>query len=256
MSIHINCPSCHTISSLTLSKLPAQIPVSTRPAFREHPSPTADLSDIPMDGVIRRAFAIAIREQEKTQNRMARHGHGHHISGHVVNPTYAGSPIQPIPHGQSEQVFWQNLGIPTRNKGDAHYAIHRAVLYAYDKGYDDAKKSRVKYHHFKQVLDEADRKEFAELRDRLGRERKDLTRTYIDGLTASQIRESIVEAVGARQRHHGGHRDRHARRHGDRSRARSHRRNRSPRRNYRNRERRFDDTDSSESYGDDDYDYP
>ena len=247
MSIHINCPSCHTISSLTLPKLPPQIPISTRPAFREHPSPIADLSDIPMDSVLRRACAI-IRDQEAAQNRMARHGRGHHISGHVVN--------QPIPHGQSEQAFWQNLGIPTRNKGDAQYAIHRAVLYAYDKGYDDAKKSRVKYLHFKQVLDEADRKEFAELKDRLGRERKDLTRTYIDGLTASQIRESIVEAVGARQRHHGGHRDRHARRNGDRSRARSHRRNPSPRRNYRNRERRFDDTDSSESYGDDDYDYP
>ncbi|KAK0513542.1 hypothetical protein JMJ35_003906 [Cladonia borealis] len=255
MSIHINCPNCHILSSLTLSKPSPQDPISTPPAFREHPSPTADLSDIPIDGAMLGPLAPELRRLAKAQQAMARHGHAYHFPGHAINPNYIGSPNLLTPYGQPQQINWEASGIPTRNDGGAQYAIHRAVEYAYDKGYQDAQKHKPKYDSFKQVLDEADKKESAELKDRLGHERRDLTRTYIDGLSISQIRDFLEHARGASQRHHGGHKAKHARKHRDRSKARSHHRNRSPRRNHRNRERRFEDTDSSESSDEDDYVY-
>ena len=254
MPIHINCPNCHILSSLTLSKLSAQVPISTRPAFREHPSPTPDLSDIPIDGAMVSSLAPGFRHLVKPQHHMARHGHSYHNPGHVLNPNYAGNLNQP--HGQPLQFSWDISGIPTRNDGEPQYAIHRAVQYAYDKGYQDGQRHIAKYNSFATVLKVADKKELDELKDRLMHEsRGDLTYDEIAGYTASQLREFIKEARRVRQRNQGGHKEKHARKHRDRSRARSHRRHRSPRRNHKNCGRRSEDTDSSESSDEDDYVY-
>lgn len=254
MSIHINCPNCHGISSLTFSKLSAQIPVSSRPSSREHPSPTANLSDIPIAGAMRHALPVQPRRRENAQYHIARHGHGYHLPGHMANPNYTGNLNLPIPHGQPQHFLWEGFGIPTRNDGDAQYAIHRAVKYAYDKGYQDSQKNISKYHSFTEVLKAADRKELDELKDRLVREgRGELTLGDIGGWSASQIRGSIKEAEGARRRNQGGHRESHDRKRREKRRAYSHHRYRSPRRNHKNREKRFEDTDSSESYNEGDH---
>ncbi len=149
-------------------------------------------------------------------------------------------------------------------KGGAQYAVYRAVQYAYEKGYKDAQKTRVHYHSFKKVLDETDKKDLDELKDRLDRESiGELTYTDIADLTASQIRELLEETKGGSQRYQGGHKEK---RHGirrDKSRTRSHH-PRSPRRNQKNRGKRFEDLrrrvrgdseDSSSSESDDEEDY-
>ena len=195
---------------------------------------------------------------------MAGHGRGYYIPGPVVNPNYTGNLNLPIPHGQPQQLSWEEFGIPTRNRGDPQYAIHRAVQYAYDQGYRDAQKSRVHYHSFKKVLEETDRKELDELKDRLVRERKEeLTLSDIGDYTASQIRELLKEARRASQRHQGGYKEKQDRKRRDKSRARSHR-PRSPRRNPKNRGKPYRDTcncvhgcseDSSSSGSDGEKDY-
>ena len=252
------------LSSLTLSKLSAQVPISTPSASRARPSLTADLSDTPIDGAMQHALPSDLRHRERAQHHMARHGHGYHIPGHVVNSNYTGNLNLSIPHGQPQQLSWERFGIPTRNNGDAQYAIHRAVQYAYDKGYRDAQKRRVHYHSFKKVLDETDRKELDELKDRLGRERiRELTFTDIGDFTASQIRELLKEAREASHRHQGGHKEKQDRKRRDKSRTRSHRA-RSPRRSQKTRGKRFEDIckcaygnteDSSTSESDDEDDY-
>ena len=254
MSIHFSCPNCHILSSLTLSKLSAQVPTTTRPAFREHSDPTANLSGIPIDG------AMEFRHLVKPQHPMAMHGHSYHMPGHVVIPNHAGSPNLHTPYRQSQQIPWEDLGIPTRNDGDAKYAIHRAVRYAYDQGYEDAKKSRKpKYYSLRKVLDEADSKELNELKDRLVLEHMgELTLAELNGSTASSLREFL----GPSQRHQIGKKGKQQCKHRDRSRARSlHPRN--PCRNHAHRGKRVEDarrcscgcedTDSSESYDGDDH---
>ena len=257
MSIHINCPNCHILSSLTLSKLSAQAPITTRPAFREHPDPTADLSDIPIDS------AMQFRHLVNPQHHMAMHGHSYHMPGHVVNPNYAGSPNLPTPYRQPQQINWERFGIPTRDDGDAKYAIHRAVRYAYDKGYEDAKKSKKgPYYSLRKVLEETDRKELDELKDRLVLERMgELTLASLSGSTASWLRE----VLGTSQRHEASHKGKQQRKHRDRSRARSHH-PRNPCHNHPHLGKRVEDarrcvcgncedTDSSESSDGDHYVY-
>ena len=262
MSIHINCPNCHITSSLTLPKFSAQIPILPRPSSGEHPSPTADLSDIPIEGAMRRPLPLELRHRENAQPHMARHGHRHRFPGPVVTPNH-GNPVLPPPHGQPQQFFWEGFGIPTRGNGDAQYAIQRAVQYAYEKGYEDARKGRERYHSFKKVLDETDRKESDELKDRLSHERQDLTRSYIGGLTASQIRGYLEEAQRGIRRHQTGHKENQNRRQRDRSRSCSRHHTRSPTHNQRNRGKRPEhsckwgcgnsgDTGSSESYDEND----
>ena len=264
MSIHIHCPNCHIISSLKLLELSAQVPIPLPSYSRERPSPTADLSEILIDGAMRRALTLDLRHRERAQHQMARHGHGYHVPGHLVNPNYTGHLKLPIPHGQPEQTFWEGFGIPTRAKGDAQYAIHRAVQYAYDQGYKDAQKRRVHYHSFKKVLDETDRKELLELKDRLVRERRgEVIYADIDGFTARQIRELLKEAEGGSQRQQVGHKAKRDHKRRDKSRARS-RRPRSPCRNQKNRGKGFGDIckcacgnseDSSTSESDDEEDH-
>ena len=266
MSININRPNCHIISSLMLSKLSAQVPISALPSSRGRQNPTADLSDIPIDVTMRRALPLDLPHRKRSQHQMARHGRGYHVPGYLVNLNYAGHPNLPILHGQPQQLSWEGFGIPTRNNGDAQYAIHRAIQYAYDKGYRDARKSRTHYHSFKKVLDETDRKELEELKDRLSRERiGEMRLTDIGDSTASQIRELLKEARWASQRHHGGHKENQDRTRRDKSRARSHY-PRNTRRNHKNSGKRFRDTckcacgnsedsSSSESYDEDDYAY-
>ena len=256
MSIHINCPNCHGISSLTFSKLSPQIPVSSRPSSREHPSPTADLSDIPIVGAMQYGLPVKLRHRGNAQHHVARHGHGHHFPSHMVNTNYTGNLNIPKPHGQPQHFLWEGLGIPTRTDGEAQYAIHRAVKYAYDKGYQDSQKTRSQYDSFTKVLDETDRKELDELKDRLVRERMgELTLGDIGGWSASKIRGSIKEAEGARRRDQGGHRENHDRKRREKRRPYSHHRYRSPRRNHKYRGKGFEDTDSSESYDEGDHVY-
>lgn len=252
MSIHINCPNRHILSSLKLAELSAQVPISTRAAPREHPSPTPDISDIPIDGAMRRVLPPELRHREKAQHYIAKHSHGHHFPGQVVNSNFAGSLNLPVPHDQSQQFPWEIFGILTRENGEARYAIHRAVQYAYEKGYEDARKSRGKYDSFKKVLDKTDNMESGELKDRLVRESNG-RQTYEDvvDLKTSRIRELLRNTRGAGQRHQGGHRERKDRKRRDKSRARSHH-HRSPRRNQRKRRNRSEDSNSS---GSDDEDY-
>ena len=241
MSIHINCPNCHIASSLALSKLSAQVPISAPPNSRERPSPTIDLSDIPIDGAMRRVLPLDLRHRDRAQNHMARHRCGYHVPGHLFNSCYTGHLNQPIPHGQPQQPFWEKFGIPTRDKDRAHYAIHRAVKYAYEKGYKDAQKSRDRYHSFRKVLDETDKKESNELKKRLGRETiGKLTDADIADLTASQIRELLEEAKGSIQKHQSGHKGKRDRIRRDKSRTRSHHAP-SPHRNQESRRRTFED---------------
>ena len=144
----------------------------------------------------------------------------------------------PIPQGQQQQVFWEGYGIKTREQGGAQYAIHRAVQYAYEKGYKDAHKRREYYYNLRKALNKADKEELDELKDRLGRESiGKMTHSENPDLTASQIRELLKEAKGSSQRHQGGHKEEGDRMRGYESRTRS-RRPRSPRRNEGNHWRR------------------
>lgn len=218
MSIHINCPNCHTTSSLTLSKLSAQVPTSDPRGYREHPGPAADLSDIAIES----AMLLGLRHRERAQFQMARHGRGFHVPGHLVKPNNTGHLNLPIPQGQPQKVIWEGFGITTREKGRAQYAIHRAVQHAYEEGYKDAQKKRGYHYSFRKALNKADKEELDELKDRLGRESIGMTYSEIGDLTASQIRELLKEARRPSQRHQGGHKEEGDRVRRSKSRTRGH----------------------------------
>ena len=173
------------------------------------------------------------RHRERPQFQMARHGRGYHVQGHLVKLNNTRHLNLPIPQGQPQQGFWEGYDIKTREYGGAQYAIHRAVEYAYEKGYNDAQKKREHYYSFQKALDNADKEELDELKDRLARESiGKRTFSEIADLPASQIRELLKEARGSSQRQPGGYKEEGDRMRGYESRTRSHR----PRSLHRNQE--------------------
>lgn len=181
---------------------------------------------------------LGLGHRARSQFQMARHGHGYHGRGRLVRLNNTGHLSLPIPQAQPQQVSWEGYGIKTRENGDAQYAIHRAVQYAYEKGYKDAYNKRGYHYSFQKALNKADKEELDELKDRLGRESiGKMTNSGTADPTASQIRELLKEARGSSQRHQGGYKEERdpMRRH--ESRTHSHR-PRSPRRDQRNHWRR------------------
>lgn len=151
---------------------------------------------------------LGLHRRERAEFQMARHGRGYNLPGHLVRLNKPGHPNQLIPNGQPRQVLWERYGIPTSVNGDAEYAIHRAVRFAYEKGYRDAQIDRGFHHSFEQVLEKADKEDFDELKDRLVYESKGrMTHTGAGGLTASLIRELLKEARGCSQKDQGGYKE-------------------------------------------------
>ena len=177
---------------------------------------------------------LGLRHRERPQFQGARHGRGYHVRGHLVKLDNNRHLNLPLPQGQPQQGFWEGYGIKTHENGGAQYAIHRAVHYAYEKGYNDAQKKRGHYDSFRKALNKADKEESDELKDKLGRESIGrMTDGVIADLTASQIRELLKEARGSSQRHQGGYKEEGDRMRGYESMTHSHR-PRSPRRNQDN----------------------
>ena len=180
---------------------------------------------------------LDLPHRERSQFQMARHGRGYHVRGHLVKLNNTRHLNLPLPQGQPQQGFWEGYGIKAHETGGAQYAIHRAVQYSYEKGYKDAQKRRGYHYSFQKALNQADKEELDELKDRLGRESiGKRTNSEIAVLPASQIRGLLEEAKGSSQRQQGGYKE------GDRmrgyeSRTRSHR-PQSPRRNQGNHWRR------------------
>ena len=151
---------------------------------------------------------LGLHQRERAGFQMARNGRGYNAPGRLVRLDKPVRPSQLIPNGQPQQVSWERYGIPTSLNSKAQYAIHRAVLYAYETGYKDAQKHREHYHGFQQALDKADQEEFNELKDRLVYESKgEMTNSRAAGLTASLIRELLQDAGGSSQRDQSGYKE-------------------------------------------------
>ena len=176
---------------------------------------------------------FGLHHQERAGFQVPRHGRGYNVPGHLVRLNNTGHLSQLIPNGQPQQVSWEGYEIPTRADGDAEYAIHRAVRFAYEKGYKDAEKHRGHHYSFEQALIKADKEDKEELKDRLMHEGKGkMLNSGVAGLRAREMREILKDAMGSCQRDQGGYKEGdHVRR--DKSRTCGHHL-RNPRRNQEN----------------------